>query len=314
MKTCVSIDMDNHQDYRRLIDPSGDREARSFYVDALPRFLDALDAAGLRATFFVVGRDALVPEHRDLLQETVARGHELANHSHSHPYNFASLTREQKVREIEAAEQAIEAAVGTKPVGFRTPSCDVDNETIQILAEEGYAYDASTFPSPMMLAFVLYGKLFVKHDDYQLGPMTTILAPSDPYRPSAARFYRAWEPGQAPGPDLVEIPLSVTRRARLPFYATFLRMLGPRFLRRCVQAYGRERDMLHMAFHLMDLVDHEGTSLGEAVGRSPGLAVPFERRREFVADAFAALAEAGESVTLREIAEQRAAQVGVAAA
>lgn len=305
MKICVSIDMDNFQEYRRLIDPSGEQQGRSFYTDALPRFLDALDEAGLRATFFMVGRDALVPEHGRIAREMVERGHEVGNHSHSHPYNFASLTREQKVREIETAEHAIADATGERPVGFRTPSCDVDEETIQILAEQGYTYDASTFPSPLMLAFVLYGKLFVKHDDYQLGPMTTVLAPSEPYRPSAARFYRPWRPGQAPGPDLVEIPLSVTPLLRLPFYATFLRMLGPRFFRARVKGYGRKRGLLHMAFHLMDLVDHAGTSLGEAVERSPGLGVPFERRARFVRSALAALAEAGESATLREIAREQ---------
>jgi hypothetical protein len=164
-----------------------------------------------------------------------------------------------------------------------------------------------------MLAFVLYGKLFVKHDDYRLGPMTTVLAPRQPYRPSAHRFYRAWQLGQPPGPDLVEIPLSVTPRTRLPFYATFLRMLGPGFFRRCVRAYGREADVLHMAFHLMDLVDHADTSLGRAVKRSPGLGVSFERRVAFVRGALSCLAEAGESATLREIARERADRTGVAA-
>lgn len=313
MKICVSIDMDNFQEYRRLIDPRGEQQGRSFYGDALPRFLDALESAGLRATFFMIGRDALVSEHRAIVREMIARGHEVGNHSHSHPYNFAALSREQKVREIEAAELAIGDATGVRPVGFRTPSCDVDEETVRILAERSYAYDASTFPSPLMLAFVVYGKLFVKHDDYQLGPMTTVLAPRVPYRPSAHHFYRAWRPGQPPGPDLVEIPLSVTPRARLPFYATLLRMLGPRFFRRCVNAYGRERDVLHMAFHLMDLVDHDGTSLGRAVDRSPGLGVSFERRADFVGKALETLAAAGEPATLREVAQQHAARTGVAA-
>jgi len=313
LKICVSIDMDNFQEYRRLIDPGSEQPGRSFYSDALPRFLDALEAAGLRATFFMVGRDALVPEHRKIAREMIARGHEVANHSHSHPYNFASLSQEQKRRENEVAELAIADATGERPVGFRTPSCDVDEETVHILAERGYAYDASTFPSPLMLAFVVYGKLFVKHDDYQLGPMTTVLAPRQPYRPSAHHFYRAWRPGQPPGPDLVEIPLSVTPRARLPFYATLLRLLGSRFFGRCVRAYGRDREILHMAFHLMDLVDHTGTSLGRAVNRSPGLGVSFERRAAFVHDALAALAAAGEPATLREVAQEHAARTGVAA-
>ncbi|MGH0029572.1 MAG: polysaccharide deacetylase family protein [Myxococcota bacterium] len=313
MKTCVSIDMDNFQEYRRLIDPAGRQPERSFYDDALPRFLDLLERAGLRATFFMVGRDAAPAEHRDVVRRLVDAGHEVGNHSQSHPYNFAALSREQKLREIVAAEEAIAERTGTRPVGFRTPSCDVDEETIRILAERGYAYDASTFPSPLMLAFVLYGKLFVKHDDYQLGPMTTVLAPRVPYRPSADRFYRAWRPGQPPGPDLVEIPLSVTPLARLPFYATFLRMLGPGFFRRCVRGYGTERPVLHVAFHLMDLVDHAGTSLGAAVDRSPGLGVPFEKRERFVASALETLAGVGENATLAEVARDAPQRASAAA-
>lgn len=310
MKVCVSIDMDNHEEYGTLIDPDGGAGA-SFWIDAVPRFLDLLERHRLRATFFMIGRDALLPEHAELAREIVRRGHEVGNHSHTHPYDFASLGREAKHREIGEAEAAIARATGAAPAGFRTPSCDVDGETLEVLSERGYVYDASTFPSPLMLAFMLYGKLFVKHARYQLGPVTTILAPRDPYRPSRDRFYRPWRPGAPPGPALVEMPLSVVPGVRLPFYATLLRLFGAAFFRACVRAHGRRRPMLHMAFHLMDLMDLRGTSLGRAVSRSPGLDVPFERRRAFVDAALAALAAAGESATLLDVAREHAA--GVAA-
>ena len=45
--------------------------------------LDALDARGARATFFVKGM--LAAQHPDLIREIVARGHAVGNHSHSHP-------------------------------------------------------------------------------------------------------------------------------------------------------------------------------------------------------------------------------------
>jgi peptidoglycan/xylan/chitin deacetylase (PgdA/CDA1 family) len=313
LKVCISIDMDNHQEYRSLIDPEG-AGGHSFYRDALPRFLEVLDRHRVHATFFMIGRDGLVPEHREVAREVVRRGHEVGNHSHTHPYNFASLTREQKLAEITNAEEAIADATGERPRGFRTPSCDVDDETVELLAERGYVYDASTFPSPLMLLFMLYGKLFVKHESYQLGPMATMLAPRDPYHPSRERFYRPWRPGQLPGPPIVEMPLSVVPILRIPFYATLLRLLGPGLFRRCVRLYGRRRPMLQMAFHLMDLVDLSGTSLGQAVSQSPGLAVPFERRERFVDAAIEALSRTGESATLREIAREHAVAHPVAVA
>lgn len=313
MKVCVSIDMDNHQEYRRLVDPGG-AGGRSFYHDALPRFLELLERRRLRATFFMIGRDALLPEHREIAREIVRRGHEVGSHSHTHPYDFASLSREQKLAEMRQAEEAIADATGERPKGFRTPSCDVDDETVALLAERGYLYDASTFPSPLMLLFMLYGKLFVKHDSYQLGPATTVLAPRNPYRPSRQRFYRPWRSGQPPGPGIVEVPLSVVPLVRIPFYATLLRLFGAGFFRACVRVHGTRRPMLHMAFHLMDLVDWEGTSLGAAVSRSPGLGVPFARRERFVSEALAILAGAGESATLCELARGHAVANPAAAA
>ncbi len=47
-----------------------------------PRVLDRLSDLGLRATFFVIGRNA--EKHPDLIERMVAAGHEVANHTYSH--------------------------------------------------------------------------------------------------------------------------------------------------------------------------------------------------------------------------------------
>jgi peptidoglycan/xylan/chitin deacetylase (PgdA/CDA1 family) len=47
-----------------------------------PELLDALDRAGARATFFVVGSH--VEAHPELVRETRRRGHEIGTHLHSH--------------------------------------------------------------------------------------------------------------------------------------------------------------------------------------------------------------------------------------
>jgi len=44
--------------------------------------LDTLDRCGVRATFFFVGKD--VAAYPDLVQETVARGHQVSNHGFDH--------------------------------------------------------------------------------------------------------------------------------------------------------------------------------------------------------------------------------------
>jgi peptidoglycan/xylan/chitin deacetylase (PgdA/CDA1 family) len=302
MKVCITIDMDNYREYRSLVDPSGDGAGPSFYLDAVPRFLDLLDRHGARATFFMIGQDGDRADHRRLVREIAARGHEVANHSFTHPYNFRRLSRLQKESEISRTEATIADIVGARPVGFRTPSCDVDGETLELLQERGYLYDSSIFPSPFMWAFMVYGKLFVRRADYQLGHLASVFAPPRPYVPRLDRLHRARRHDDTTHPRILEIPVSVVPVLRVPFYSTLLRRLGPRLFSVFLQAYGRRQAVLHVLFHLIDLADLGSTSLGRALARSPGLALPFATRERFVAHAIGALASAGDAVTLRELA------------
>jgi hypothetical protein len=315
VKVCISIDLDDYQDYESLVDRQRDATPPSFYDDALPRFLDLFDRHGVRATFFVIGRDMANPSRRRRVRELVERGHEVGNHSFSHPYNFRALPRAQKAREIDRGDEAIADALGERPVGFRTPSCEISAETLHLLAERGYLYDSSVFPTPMMWLFMLYGRIFVRHANYQLGEFLTALAPPRPYFPSRDRLRRPRALDDVEAPRILEIPFSVLPGLRIPFYSTLLRRLGTGFFDLLLWAYGRRRPELHALFHQIELADLERTSLGRALERSPGLGVPFERRAVFVSHAVAGLAAAGEPVTLRELAgDHLAARASGAAA
>ncbi len=309
-QVCVTIDMDNYQDYRSLVDRDGTDVAHSFYLDAVPRFLDLLDRFGMRATFFVIGRDAALPAHRPLVREIVARGHEVGNHSYTHPYNFRQLDRAAKEAEIAGGETAIADVIGERPLGFRTPSCDVDAETLAVLAERGYLYDSSVFPSPIMWAFMLYGKLFVQRGDYQHGHLASVFAPGTPYLPAVDRIHRPRDPRTVRPPYVLEIPFSIVPGLRIPFYSTMLRLLGPRGFDLCVRAHGRRRP-LNVLFHLIEIVDLGTTSLGKAFARTPGLGVPFGRRERYLAGAIESLARAGAGVTMREVARGYLAEHGL---
>jgi hypothetical protein len=304
--------MDNYPDYQRLVDPDGDPDGSSFYDGAIPRFLELFDRCGIRATFFMIGRDAGSEPNRKRVREIVACGHEIGNHSHSHPYNFRSLARARKIAEIENAEAAIADVAGVRPVGFRTPSLDVDPETLELLAERGYLYDSSVCPGPFMWLFMLYGKLFVRHADYQLGSVVTPFAPSRPYVPSAEKLHRRADPAGSGVSSLVEIPLSLVPATGIPFYGTLMRMLGPRAFDLCLWAFGRRRSVLHYLLHLLDLVQLDGSSLDGMIRSSPGLGLPFERRRAFTAHVMEKLSQVGESVPMREMAADYRAERGMA--
>lgn len=83
-----------------------------------PRLLDLLAAHHMKATFFVVGQNAA--DHPEILKRAVHEGHEIANHSWSHP-NFGKMGDDAVRRELQKTDDAIKAAIGTSPKLMRPP-------------------------------------------------------------------------------------------------------------------------------------------------------------------------------------------------
>ena len=89
--------------------------------DDTPALLDLLDEHGEKAVFFVIGEK--VRRFPDLAREIVRRGHELGNHTMTHPaasFWCAGSTRTR--RELAGCSRAIEDATGQKPRWFRAPA------------------------------------------------------------------------------------------------------------------------------------------------------------------------------------------------
>jgi peptidoglycan-N-acetylglucosamine deacetylase len=83
-----------------------------------PKLLDLLDRHKARATFFLIGR--YVRECPELVQETVARGHLVGNHTETHPNLFRRTRREIRI-ELRLCHDAISNALGAPPKWFRPP-------------------------------------------------------------------------------------------------------------------------------------------------------------------------------------------------
>ncbi|MEO8700588.1 MAG: polysaccharide deacetylase family protein [Kofleriaceae bacterium] len=86
--------------------------------DRTPALLDALAELGVKATFFVLGKQ--VDAHPELVARMVREGHELGNHTYNHRY--LPLARSRSVaKELAATDAAIERAVGFVPAIARPP-------------------------------------------------------------------------------------------------------------------------------------------------------------------------------------------------
>ncbi len=81
--------------------------------------LDALKEREIKATFFVVGRAVSI--YPEVVKRMVAEGHEIANHTWSHPNNMARKPERLVRREIQACHDIIVQTTGVAPRLFRPP-------------------------------------------------------------------------------------------------------------------------------------------------------------------------------------------------
>lgn len=102
------------------------------FTDAI---LDTLDKYNVKTTFFLVG--FWVDKYPDMVKKIHERGHEIGNHSSTHPH-MSQLNREQIIKEFRTTEQKIEAITSIRPTVFRPPFGDYNNLLIETADELGY--------------------------------------------------------------------------------------------------------------------------------------------------------------------------------
>ncbi len=118
---------------------------------AMPELLDTLAGEGLAASFACIAK--WVELDPDSHLELIRRGHELVNHTTTHPSNsrfhpderFNELTPEARREEIETADRIIRERLNYRPTGFRTPHFGDSHtrDVYPVLAGLGYRYSSS---------------------------------------------------------------------------------------------------------------------------------------------------------------------------
>ena len=145
----LSVDLEEYfqvSNFERVIDRERWNALPSRLSDATSRLLDAFDATGSRATFFVLGW--IAERHAGVVREIAARGHEIACHGYGHELVY-DLGPERFRADLQRARKAIEDAHGAPVRGYRAPSFSITRRSLwalPILAEEGFSFDSSIFP------------------------------------------------------------------------------------------------------------------------------------------------------------------------
>lgn len=157
-------------------------EALEWRVEAnVDRLLGVFDAAGISATFFILG---WVAERFPRLVARIADGgHEIASHGYDHK-RVDHQERREFAEDIHRATGILEESSGRSVIGYRAPTFSISRDgfwAFEVLEEAGYRYSSSVFP--------------IRHDSYGI--------------PDAPRF-----PFFPPGRRILEIPMTTIARLR----------------------------------------------------------------------------------------------------
>lgn len=106
----------------------------------LSPFFAVLERHGVRSTFFLEGRHGV--EAPDVVAGVVERDHELGMHGWAHE-PWGDLAPDDERALASRATEALTAAAGVAPVGFRAPGGSRTSATASLLTELGYHFDAS---------------------------------------------------------------------------------------------------------------------------------------------------------------------------
>ncbi len=217
----LSLDLDNKWSYLKTHGNPGWSAYPTYLPMLVPRVLEILRRKSLTITFFIVGHDAADPRNADALRQIAADGHEIANHSYHHEPWLHRYSDERIEREIAQAEEAIVAATGERPRGFRGPGYSLSDATLDVLARRGYRYDASTLPTfigPIARAyyFMTSGMDRVERAQREalFGSLADAMLPLKPY---------AWATAHG---ALTEIPVTTMPLVRSPIHISYQLMLG----------------------------------------------------------------------------------------
>jgi len=218
----LSLDADNLWSYLKTHGDPGWETRPSYLPVFFPPVLDALDALGLRITFFCVGVDADREENLAAFQSLTARGHEIGNHSYEHEPWLGRYSREALECELTRTEDALERATGQRPRGFRGPGYSWSPTLLELLAERGYRYDASTLPTYLGPLARRYYFMTARLTEAQrreraglFGTFRDGLRPVKPY---------LW--ALPSGRRLLEIPVTTFPVLKVPFHLSYLLYLS----------------------------------------------------------------------------------------
>ncbi|WP_251860966.1 polysaccharide deacetylase family sporulation protein PdaB [Clostridium sp. Marseille-Q2269] len=100
----------------------------------IDKILDILDKNSIKSTFFLVGD--WIEQNPDKVKEIYDKGHEIGNHSHSHP-NMSRISKEKIIKDVNINDANIRKITGQGTKLFRFPGGDYNDTAVDTINEMG---------------------------------------------------------------------------------------------------------------------------------------------------------------------------------
>lgn len=105
-----------------------------------PRILDVLKEENVKATFFIIGKNAAL--RKNIIRREFDEGHTVAVHSYTHDYNEIYSSAESLIKDIDRCNDLIESILGQRTNVYRFPggSYGLDDRFIKAVTAHGMRY------------------------------------------------------------------------------------------------------------------------------------------------------------------------------
>ena len=238
-----------------------------FYEKAWERMLGFFDKQNIKATFFIVGDELVGSEIiKNIIIKAYQHGHEIENHTFSHPFGLAYLSEEKIKEEIVKCNQVIEDTIGVKPIGFRSPGYSMNTKIIKTLEELDFQYDTSGFWSIMNPLLKISQKVLFKNgiSNGDFGGVSRKLKQNIYYPHS-----NNWIESSFEKKGILELPLPRTNSFGLPFYNNF-NLWAPSFYSNYMSKSINKENLIYL-FHIIEFIDMSDDGIPSELSIHPNI-------------------------------------------
>jgi len=184
-------------------------------TEALNKFADIARRYELKITVFATGK--VIEQKKDIIEFFKKLDAEIELHGYHHIMYHPDLALE-----AQKGAEAYRKYFGKNPKGYRSPGGVISPVLLKALAAEGIHYDSSLIPS------------------FRWGVYKNLKSPTLPFRD--------------PETSILEMPVAVVPKIRIPVAASYIRLLGLSVYKRMFALFGTTSPLIYL-FHLVDLVE-----------------------------------------------------------